>query len=68
MRHHTMPLSSTEKKVRMLLIRVARGEPVARRKGRISYKEVWKKVYPNRKWGQAYTFEVVNWRIRTPGT
>jgi len=56
-----MPLSSTEKKVRALLIRVAKGEPVARRKGRISYKEVWGHIYPNIKWGQAHTWDVVEW-------
>lgn len=59
-----MPLPSIEKKVRTLLIRVAKGKYVASRtrgRGRISYKEVWKAIYPKRKWGQAHTLEVVEW-------
>lgn len=59
-----MPLSSAEKKVRKLLIRVAKGEPIARRKGRISYKEVWEHIHPNIKWGQAHTWDVVGWITR----
>ncbi|MGG1946825.1 HNH endonuclease [Trinickia sp. NRRL B-1857] len=57
-----MQLSFREQKVRKLLIRVAKGEkgePTAKRKGRISYKEVWTYLYPNSTWGQAHTREVV---------
>ena len=56
-----MPLSSIEKKVRSLLIRVARGNPVAQRKGRISYKEIWEHIQPDLKWGQGHTWDVVEW-------
>ncbi|WP_168175457.1 HNH endonuclease [Methylocaldum sp. 14B] len=57
----TVPLSATEKRIRELLIRVARGESVARRTGRISYKEVWEHIHPDIKWGQGHTWDVVEW-------
>lgn len=59
-----MPLSTTEKNVRELLIRVARSEPIARRVGRISYKEIWTHIHPDIKWGQAHTWAVVEWITR----
>lgn len=56
-----MQLFREEKVIRELLIRVAKGQPVARRIGRISYKEIWEKVRPKIKWGQAHTGTVVRW-------
>lgn len=56
-----MQLSVEAASVRKLLIAVARGEPISKRLGRVSYKEVWQHVYPTTSWGMAYTWQVVDW-------
>lgn len=59
-----MSLTIEERKVRKLLILIAKGKSIARRKWRISYKEIWTVIRPNKKWGQAHTLDVVEWIAR----
>lgn len=59
-----MLLTAEEKKVRKLLVRVAKGQAVSRRSGRISYKEVWEYFRPNTPWGCAHVAIVVDWITR----
>lgn len=56
-----MPLTAEEKRVRKLLVNVAKGKTVSRRQGRISYKEIWEQIRPNDKWGQCRVKTVVEW-------
>jgi hypothetical protein len=59
-----MSLSVIEKRIRKLLIHVAKGTTVTERVGRISYKEVWEYIHPDMKWGQSNTKKVVDWITR----
>lgn len=59
-----MPLTAEENRVRKLLLSVAKGEAVSRRRGRISYKEVWEHIRPNDAWYQARTTTVVGWIVQ----
>ncbi len=56
-------LTSTEKKVRKTLIRVARGELNTYHHRKITYKELWLTQYPKGTWGQGHTPEVVEWIV-----
>lgn len=59
-----MPLTAEEKRVRKLLVSVAKGKTVLRRPWRISYKEVWEHIRPNDAWFQARTSTVVDWIVQ----
>ena len=51
------------KKVRGILVGVARGEVDTHHYRKIGYKELWLLIYPDGSWGQAYTKEVVDWIV-----
>lgn len=59
-----MSLTAEEKRVRKLLLSVAKGKTVLRRPWRISYKEVWEHIRPNDAWFQARTSTVVDWIVQ----
>lgn len=61
-----MKLTTEEKKVRKLLIRVAQGHHIAHKPGYISYKEVWSQI-SDVQWGQHYSKEVVGRITRVSG-
>ncbi|HHE0562686.1 TPA: hypothetical protein ACN351_004779, partial [Vibrio parahaemolyticus] len=56
-------LSKTEKKVRKILIKVARGSLDTYHFRKITYKELWLTQYPKETWGQGHTPEVVEWIV-----
>lgn len=58
-----MNLTSEEKKVRDLLIRVAQGRVKTHKLGAISYKELWERV-SKKKWGRGRKSKIVGWITR----
>jgi predicted HNH restriction endonuclease len=53
-----MQLTALQSKVRLLLIRVAQGEPLGERVGLISYKELWSRL-SNSPWGRGNSQKIV---------
>lgn len=56
-------LNSIEKKVRKILIQVARGERETYHHRKITYKELWLTQHPDGTWGRGNTPEVVEWIV-----
>ena len=56
-------LSDTEREVRDTLIRVCRREVQTVHDRKIGYKELWRTVYPEGRWGRHYVREVVDWIV-----
>src|SRR3989338_10382962 len=56
-----MPLTAEEKRVRKMLVSVAKGDKLLRRCGRVSYKEVWKHIRPNDSFGMGHVPTIVGW-------
>ena len=56
-----MLLTAEEKRVRKMLVSVAKGDKLLRRCGRVSYKEVWEHIRPNDAFGMGHVPTIVGW-------
>ena len=56
-------LTKTEKRVRAILIKVARGTFSTHHYRKITYQELWLTQYSGETWGRGKTSEVVDWIV-----
>ena len=62
-REENAMLTKTEKLVRAILIKAARGTFSTHHYRKITYKELWLTQYPGETWGRGKTSEVVDWIV-----